>query len=151
MEDKQFKQIYDKLAQMALTTANNSQILSILRDMQKWIRFIGWSNVKDVLINCLDTETRLLIYHLSDGTKGIRDIRDEIKKYGLKSSYGGVHGSWQRWKKVGIVEPSHKHKGRFQKVFNLDDFGIAIPKLKEKAVEKEEDEEKEEREEVSET
>jgi len=129
MKDEQFQQLVDKLTQIASAISSNSEILSILVDIQKWIKFIGWSNVKNVLMDCLNTETKLLIYHFSDGEHGIRNIRDRIKKFGLKTSYGGVHGSWQRWKKVGIVEPSHKRQGRFQKVFDLEEFGFEIPKL----------------------
>ena len=105
-------------------------IVEILRDIRKWLRFLGWNNVKNVLTENLQSDRDKLIYPFSDGKHGIRDIIQEIEAYQLKTSYGGIHRLWQKWSRIGIVEPIKAGSGfRFQKLFLLEDFGIAIPSL----------------------
>lgn len=115
-------------------------IKEILNDIRKWLRFSGWNNIKNVLIENLQSNRDKLIYHFSDGKYGIRDIIPKIEAYQIKTSYGGIHGLWQKWSKIGIVEPIKVGSGfRYQKLFSLEDFGIEIPSLPSKEPEQPEE------------
>ena len=108
----------------------------ILKDMLKWLRFLGWSKAKETLEESLRDEVDKLIYHFSDGEHGIRDIIPEVKAYNLSTSYGGIHGKWQRWAQNGIVIPKPAGSGtRYVKIFNLADFGLELPEKPEEETE----------------
>ena len=102
--------------------------INILTDIYKWIRFLGWSKAKDALDEHLKNDVDRLIYHYSDGEHGIRDIISIIADHGLSTSFGGVHGRWQRWARNGLLMPKYIGAGiRYVKIFKLEDFGIEIP------------------------
>ena len=105
-----------------------SHIIEIIEDIRKWLRFLGWNNVKNVLTENLQSDRDKLIYHFSDGEHGIRNIIPELGPFQIKTSYGGIHSLWQKWSKIGIVEPIKSGSGfRFKKLFILEDFGIVMP------------------------
>jgi len=123
----------------------NNKIIEILEDIRKWVKFSGWNNVKNVLTENLQSDRDKLIYHLSDGNRGIRDIVSESKSFNMKTSYGGVHSLWHKWSKIGIVEPITVGRGeRYRKLFLFEDFGIDIPLLTSEKIEEELEEEEEE-------
>ena len=100
----------------------------VLKNILKWLRFIGWPKAKEVLDDILRDDVDRLIYHYSDGEHGIRDIIRVLPEYGFSTSFGGVHGRWQRWAQNGLLEPIPVGTGtRYVKIFNLADFGIDIP------------------------
>ncbi|MGA2934073.1 MAG: hypothetical protein ABSD81_02840 [Methanomicrobiales archaeon] len=81
--------------------------------------------MRGVLESTLDTETKRMIYHLSDGKRGSVEIA------GLsKTSDSTVRRYWASWAKLGIAE-SFKVRGgdRYKKSFDLEDFGIPVPEL----------------------
>jgi len=105
---------------------------SILREILKWTKFAGSKEVKDVLKDALDTDQKLLVYHLSDGNKGSVEIGN---KAGV--SHSTVFNYWTSWARRGIVEPVKVRGGeRFKKVFELEDFGFVVPEIKIEKVEK---------------
>ena len=109
---------------------------NILKDILKWVRFQNWSKAKEALGDNLKDEVDRLIYHFSDGEHGIRDIITEVEAYNLSTSYGGIHGKWQRWAQNGIVIPKPVRAGiRYVKIFNLEDFGFEIPEKPEEVEE----------------
>jgi len=94
-----------------------------LREMVKWMRFTGMKEVKSVLTSALDTDQKMFIYHLSDGSKG----SVEIAQQGGVSDFT-VRNYWRQWSKLGIVEAMKVGRGdRFRKTFDLEDFGMVIP------------------------
>ena len=121
---------------------NDLKIIALLEDIRKWIRFSGWNNVKNVLVENLQSDRDKLIYHFSDGENGIRDIIPKVEEYQNKTSFGGIHRLWQKWNKIGIVEPIKSGIGyRYQKLFSLEDFGISLPNLPSQEIKKSEEEE----------
>jgi hypothetical protein len=105
---------------------------SLLREILKWIRFMGMREVKNTLLNALDTEQKRLVYHLSDGSRGVIEI---AKLVGLGKTT--VFDMWQTWLRLGLGESIPVKGGsRFKRSFDLEDFGIEVPKIK--ALEKEE-------------
>lgn len=105
----------------------------LLREILKWIKFAGMKEVKSVLVTTLDTESKRLVYHLSDGTRGTV----EIAKLAGIGSHSTVADMWEVWSKLGIGENIPVKGGqRFKRTFDLEDFGIEIPKTKETKTEK---------------
>ena len=105
----------------------NDEQTRLLREILKWIRFSGMKEVKTALANVLDSDQKRLVYHLSDGTRGIVEI-GKIMRIGSTST---IFDMWQAWLKGGLGE-SFPVKGgsRFKRSFELDDFGIEVPQLK---------------------
>ena len=108
--------------------AQLTELKIILKDIQNWIKIIGWSKAKEALEINMKQDIDRLIYHYTDGEHGIRDIIAVVSDYGLTTSYGGIHGRWQRWAQSGILSPIQVRAGvRYVKSFNLDEFGIEVP------------------------
>jgi Fic family protein len=104
------------------------ELIEVMREILKWTRFAGAREVRNILTAALDTEQKRLIYHLSDGIKGSVEIA-KIANVGDST----VRRYWESWARQGIVEPIKVKGGtRFRKSFELEDFGIAVPQLKNK-------------------
>lgn len=102
------------------------EMKDLLQEILRWIRFMGWQDVKQVLEETLKTESERLIYQQSDGKSTI-----EIAKI-AKVSHVTVYTYWQKWAAKGIVKPYEGYKGRYERAFSLEDFGIEVPKLNQK-------------------
>jgi len=97
-----------------------------LVELLKWTKFSGMKEVKPILLQKMENDTKVLIYDLSDSTKGTRDIAQSVGNV----SHMTVGNYWQEWEKVGLGRyVVVGGKNRFQKSFDLKDFGIKIPEL----------------------
>jgi len=100
-------------------------MIGLLREILKWIRFQGWKNVKEVLLDTLQDDVAKLVYHYSDG-RSSRKIAEKVPV-----NYVTVTKYWRKWAKIGIVEPIKVKGGtRYKRIFSLEDFGIEIPEIK---------------------
>ena len=100
----------------------------LLREILKWIKFAGMREVKSTLVSALDTEQKRLVYHLSDGSRGTVEI---AKLAGIGSNRT-VADMWEVWLKLGLGESIPVKGGtRFKRSFDLEDFGIEVPRAKE--------------------
>lgn len=103
--------------------SQNDEQTAILKEILKWIRFTGAKEVKNVLLNALDTKQKSLIYHLSDGNHSSAEIG---KSAGVSDMT--VRRLWAAWARLGIVESIKVRGGdRYKKSFDLEDFGLEIP------------------------
>jgi len=105
----------------------SQKTVELLEEILKWVKFLGWKSAKEVLLDTLKDDISKLVYHYSDGSTS----RDIAKK--LPISHMTVTVYWKKWAKIGIVEP-FKVKGggkRYKKIFDLEEFGIEIPEIKE--------------------
>jgi len=103
------------------------RVIELLEELVKWNKFSSMPNVKKVLLDILPTEENKLAYQFSDGRKS-----EEISKIaGVDSS---TIRDWGKiWINVGIAEPMPVKGGeRAKRLFSLEDFGIDIPKPKQK-------------------
>jgi len=100
------------------------QIVKLLEEILKWIKFQGWRNVKGILLDTLKDDLSKLVYHYSDG-RSSREVADKVP-----IDHVTVTKYWKKWRKIGIVEPMHVRRGtRYKRIFSLEEFGIEIPKL----------------------
>jgi hypothetical protein len=108
-----------------MSKENNDQIIELLKELVKWTKFQAWGKVKDVLLGVLDDNEKKRIYHLSDGKQSSRKIAENVSV-----SRSTIVKYWNDWANSNIVEPISVKGGglRHKKMFNLEDFGIEIPK-----------------------
>jgi len=100
--------------------------VKLLKEILKWVRFAGIKEVKAVMETSLDTEQKRAAYHVSDGSKGTREVASKAG-YGSKST---IEVLWKKWRRLGLGE-SFQVKGggeRFRRSFDLEDFEIEVPK-----------------------
>ncbi|MEX2193021.1 MAG: hypothetical protein WD717_06550 [Nitrosarchaeum sp.] len=97
-----------------------------LRELLKWIKFTGIKEVKPVLESHLPNDSKKIIYHLSDSSKGTQ----EIAKIVGDISHMSIANYWKSWEKAGLGESVTAMGGkRFKRSFDLEDFGIKVPEL----------------------
>ncbi|MCW4050099.1 MAG: hypothetical protein NWE89_10235 [Candidatus Bathyarchaeota archaeon] len=105
--------------------SNEEEIIEVLREILKWIRFSGLENVRNELRRVLDTDKKRLVYSLSDGQKTSR----EIAKVSGVSDFT-VRNWWSEWFTNCIVDPKRVRGGtRYVKSFNLEKFGLILPEM----------------------
>lgn len=108
--------------------AQNEEQTRLLKEILKWIKFAGMREAKNTFVSVLDTEQKRLVYHLSDGTRGTV----EIAKLAEIGSTKTVFDMWQAWFRLGLGESIPVKGGsRFKRSFDLEDFGIEVPRMKE--------------------
>ena len=109
-----------------MNKVENNEVVNLLKEILKWTKFQAWGNVKTVLNNVLNDDIKKVIYHQSDGKISSRKIAELVPV-----SYSKIVSFWNEWSKSNIVEPISVKGGgsRFKKMFELEDFGIKVPKL----------------------
>jgi hypothetical protein len=109
-----------------MVTENRDEIVTLLEELARWARFQGIQQAKQVLKGLLEDpekgDTPKSIYHFSDG----RSSEEIGKAVGVSSQT--VRNYWRSWFTSGVVVPSRHYRGRFAKVFNLEDLGMSLPK-----------------------
>lgn len=99
-------------------------IASTLHELLKWTKFSGMQQLKTILQATLKTDTEMLVYELSDGTKGTREVA-RLSGLGSKST---VARYWTKWSVIGVVLPVQK-EGRYQRICSLEEVGLTVPPL----------------------
>ena len=82
--------------------------------------------LKGILLSSLKTDAEKLAYEFSTGENGTREIA-KLAGLGSKST---VERYWEKWSKIGIVEPAATFQGRMQRICSLKEVGIDIPIIK---------------------
>lgn len=104
--------------------SDTKRIIELLEESLKWKRFEGAQLAKKILRDLLSKDTDKIVYQYSDG-RGTK----EIAALAGVSDFT-VRNCWKRWNVEGLVIPSNKFAGRYERVFSLEDFGIDVPKIK---------------------
>lgn len=102
----------------------NSDILVELKSQTRWLRFLAFNQLKEILPLTLKTKEQRRMYELSDGDNSTHEISRKLSREGIKVSHMTVYNYWRKWNALGIVEPSEKHVGRFQRIVSLKDLNI---------------------------
>ncbi|MBI2176068.1 hypothetical protein HYU40_01805 [Candidatus Woesearchaeota archaeon] len=99
------------------------EIIQLLQEQLKWQRFEGKLKLKEILIATLRSDKEKKIYESSDG----RSTNEVAAEVGVSNVT--IYNYWQKWSKLGILIPSNKYKGRYQRMVSLEEVGIETPKL----------------------
>lgn len=105
------------------TVDNQDKVVELLEEILIWTRLQGVQNARAVLVSALTTDVHKLAYQLSDG----RSSAEVAKDCGVSGMT--VTNYWKRWFTLGIARPSPKFKGRFERIFSLEDLGVEIPSI----------------------
>lgn len=98
--------------------------LDVLKEILRWSKVTSIPHVKKLLEETLATDEERLAYHLSTGSTS----REIAPKVGV--SFQTVADWWDKWNRLGIAERmSSRGGGRGVRSFDLNDFGIPLPKL----------------------
>lgn len=93
----------------------------ILEEILKWVRFQGLRLANETITKTIIKDSEKLAYQFSDGRPST-----EIANLSGVSDFT-VRAYWKAWAPLGLVEPSANYKGRYERVFSLEQFGIEIP------------------------
>ena len=94
-----------------------------LDQLLKWTKMAGIQQLRSILSQTLNDDTAALVFELSDGKRGTRDI---AKAAGLKSN-ATVVNYWKKWRKLGIIEESSAYPGRYVRICSLEEVGLTVP------------------------
>ena len=105
------------------TVDKQDKVIELLEEILRWTRLQGVQNARAVLVDALKTDTLKVAYQLSDG-RSSAEVAKACDVSGMT-----VTTYWKRWFTLGIAQPSNRYKGRFERTFSLEDFGIEIPSI----------------------
>ena len=105
---------------------NDDKLLEELKEQTKWLRFLALPALKKTIQENLTTKEQKRIYGLSDGENSTYDVAKKLRAEGVKGSHMTVYNYWKRWFALGIVIPSGKYSGRFEKIIDLEELNIQI-------------------------
>lgn len=93
-----------------------------LREILNWLKVANIPQLRDTLIQELDSDEKKRVYELTDGVKSQYEIESLTKISRRMVSY-----YWQKWYGLGLLVTSDKRKGRMQRLVSLDEVGISVP------------------------
>jgi len=105
---------------------NENEFMNKLDELIKWAKVIAKPQLRALIIQNIETDLESAVFELSNGELSTRDISGTLKK---QVSHATVATYWQKWFRVGIVEPSTKYPGRFRKICSLEEVGITLPPI----------------------
>jgi hypothetical protein len=92
-----------------------------------WLKISGTEKVKILLNSTLDSDSKKIVYNLSDG-KTSREINSIC---GVAP--GTISIYWNSWFRLGLMEIKIiKGTKKYFKNFNIEDFGIEVPNIPQK-------------------
>jgi len=109
---------------MSSGAGGEQKMIELLSEIAKWVRFEGIQRARQLLPEALKKDSEKLAYHFSDG----RGSAEAAKLAGVSDF--AVRSYWKKWATMGLVVPSEKFKGRYERIFSLEDLGIEVPLLK---------------------
>lgn len=116
--------------------ATLTDVYNVLKELLKWVKFTGSKEVKSTLDSNMHSNDEKIIYSLSNGVNSSYDIarimgaNDTVRRK--------ISDYWDKWEKAGLGEPvpSQGKGNRFRQSFNLEDFGIELPEIPRRTLEK---------------
>lgn len=104
-------------------TKRLDRLIALQRETLNWIEILSREKIVKVAQENLVTEDERIVYHLSDGASS----REIAKKAPV--SYITITRHWKKWAPLGLVKPSTRFRGRFEKVLPLEALGLEVPKI----------------------
>lgn len=94
-----------------------------INELLKWSKFAGMQQLRNVLSQAIgDDVAAALAFESSDGARGTREVG---RLAGISNKT--VARYWKKWSKLGIVEPSNRYQGRYQRICSLEEVGLSVP------------------------
>src|SRR6266704_7101716 len=99
-------------------------MVDTLRQILRWVKFQSLERVRTIIEREIGNDPRkILAYELADGDRG----RPEVSRISRVPS-STIQIWWDRWYKLGILEPSPKRKGMVRKMCGIEEVGLDLPK-----------------------
>ena len=102
----------------------DEEILKELKEQTRWLRFLALPSMRKTIEDNLTTKEQKRIYQLSDGANSTNAIAKKLLSEGIKVSHMTVYNYWKKWSALGLVIPSKKYRGRFEKIIDLSDLDM---------------------------
>ncbi|MBD3167148.1 hypothetical protein GF324_11145 [bacterium] len=99
------------------------EILETQHETQRLVHFLAHRMARELIEVHLTKQIERRVYELSDGLRSSRDIEKHINKQVTQRT---VVSWWQKWQKLGLVEPSRTYSGRVRKLIGLEELGLHI-------------------------
>jgi hypothetical protein len=98
-----------------------NDIIDQLKEITKWLRFLSLQTLTPLINENITSQEQKKVFELSDGERSTRDISKLLKEEGFEVSHQTVANYWKKWAELGLVVPSEKYKGRYEKMIDLSE------------------------------
>jgi len=98
------------------------QILATMKELLRWVKFSSRQEVRQFLETTLEPGLDRAIYQASIHKRTGRDVAKVLRL----QSHMAVHRRWNNWAPMGLVEPYPEQKGRYRRIFDLEELGIPL-------------------------
>jgi len=88
----------------------------ILTEILKWERLKGIQTLRRLIPELVDTEEKRILYEMTDGKNGIKEVQMK-----MKISSGKISLLWNLWYANGLVEKAGQ---KFKKIISLKELGL---------------------------
>ena len=113
--------------------SKEDKMIELLEELVKWTKVTSIPKVKEFLLGILESPEEMVAYQSSDGEASGREVAEQANV-----SQSTVAKWWKKWIMAGVAEPISVQRGeRAKRIFSLDDFGIEVPIIDERKIEKE--------------
>ena len=103
-----------------------NRTIELLEEILLWTKY-DFLEMKQLMIDELDTDEKRIAYQLSDGENSTAQIASVIPV-----SQMTISNWWRNWLELGIVKQTEKYGGRRRKrLISLAEMGIPYPDLPE--------------------
>lgn len=109
----------------------SDEAVTVLKDIQRWIKIIGIQEAREVLGNALsgssddENEELRIIYYLTNGENSTRDIARHVS-----IGKDAIGSRQQQWAKMGLVEKEHQ-RAPYKSLISLEEAGLEVPEIPE--------------------
>jgi hypothetical protein len=127
---KDNRTIEEKIVDALNTQSNNMEkINTTLQELTKLIKVTSHSDIGKILVELVKSDSQKIVYSHSDGKRTTKEFFEISGMYPAD-----VSENWKKWARAGIAEQVAAKGGtRGKSLFNLEDFGIDVPKISSKS------------------
>jgi hypothetical protein len=127
---KDNKTIEEKIVDALNTQSNNMEkINATIQELTKLIKVTSHSDIGKILVELVKSDSQKIVYSHSDGKRTTKEFFEISGMYPAD-----VSENWKKWARAGIAEQVAAQGGtRGKSLFNLEDFGIDVPKISSKS------------------
>lgn len=102
-----------------MSNNSNERIVSLLCELVNMYKLVNKPVIAQRLEEELADPKQRLIYELSNGERGAREIAEKVEKV----SHTTVTNYWKQWAKKGLMIPAQR-VGRYMHAVDLKEYGL---------------------------